>query len=278
MNMGMKFKKKGIEIDGRGFFYWCKGYQQKETIILLHGFPGNHAGLIDLANALGNKRQIIIPDLPACGLSEELRGKHVLKNYAKWLNDFLERLSIQEAIIIGHSFGSRVAMFFSIDYPQKVKKLILITPVVEVNGFITRIATLYYRVGGILPRYFQKIWLSNELFKRVGDTILFKSSNPVMHKKIIDRDVKELKKVNQQVIIDLFNEFYKFQLISLGKRIDAKTLIIAGDKDEIATLVSLKTLAHNVQKASLKVMKDSGHLVPLEKPLATAKIIKNWLP
>ncbi len=273
----MKLKNNLVIINGRKFFYWEKNRKNKQVIVLLHGFPGNHMGLVDLANYLDNEYRIIIPDLPACGQSESLNGIHNLKSYSNWLNSFLESLSINKTIIIGHSFGSRVALVFAANYAKNVEKLVLITPVVEVDGFIARVATLYYKIAEVLPNYLQKIMLSNGFGKKMGDIIIFKPANPKIHKKIIDRDVKELKKLNQKVIIEIFNEFYKFKLIALGKRIKTESLVIASDKDEIATLKSVKILAGNIDKVSFEIMENSGHLVPLEKPSATAKIILHFL-
>ena len=84
----MNFKKNLIKINGQKTFYWEKNPAQKKVIVLLHGFPGTHDGMIDLASKLGNYR-MIIPDLPACGMSDCLEGKHNLKNYTEWLKDFL---------------------------------------------------------------------------------------------------------------------------------------------------------------------------------------------
>ena len=98
-NENMKFRKNIIKIKLRNFFYWEKGGHKKETIVLLHGFPGNHMGLIDVANNLGSDYRIIVPDFPACGESESLQEKHSLKNYADWLNLFLKSLNIKKGII-----------------------------------------------------------------------------------------------------------------------------------------------------------------------------------
>ena len=89
----MKFKKNITAVNGCKTYYWEKNQGQNKTIVLLHGFPGSHQGLIDMANGLGNYR-IIIPDLPACGLSEPLKEKHNLENYSQWLNNFLKVLLI----------------------------------------------------------------------------------------------------------------------------------------------------------------------------------------
>ena len=272
----MEFKKKSITINNKKFFYLDSNAPQK-TMILLHGFPGNHLGLIRLANHIGNNYRIIIPDLPACGSSDLLEGKHNLKNYSDWLNDFLTKLSIDEAIIIGHSFGSRIALVFTNHYPKKVKGLVLITPVLKVDGLFNRVLSAYYGITGLMPKYLQKMMLSNEFGKKMGDMIIFKSTNRKLHKEIIERDTKEIKKTKPQVSIEIFDEFYKFSLIPVGKEIKKESLIIACDQDRISPLGPIREVARQLPNVKLKIMKDCGHLVPLEKPKSTAMIIKKWL-
>ena len=272
----MEFKKKSITINNKKFFYLDSNAPQK-TMILLHGFPGNHLGLIRLANHIGNNYRIIIPDLPACGSSDLLEGKHNLKNYSDWLNDFLTKLSIEEAIIVGHSFGSRIALVFTNHYPKKVKGLVLITPVLKVDGLFNRVLSAYYGITGLMPKYLQKMMLSNEFGKKMGDMIIFKSTNRKLHKEIIERDIKEIKKTKPQVSIEIFDEFYKFSLIPVGKEIKKESLIIACDQDRISPLGPIRELTRQLPNVKLKIMKDCGHLVPLEKPKSTAMIIKKWL-
>lgn len=84
----MKFKKNIAAIGKRKFFYWENNATGKEVIVLLHGFPGNHIGLVGLASKLPDSCRIIILDLPACGQSDELEGIHSLKNYSAWLDLF----------------------------------------------------------------------------------------------------------------------------------------------------------------------------------------------
>lgn len=98
-----------------------------------------------------------------------------------------------------------------------------------------------------------------------------------MRKKIINRDVIELKRLNQQVIVELFNEFYNSDIISLARKLKIESLVIASNKDEIATLKSVQKIVNKLDGASFEIIKNAGHFVPLEKPLIIAKIIKNWL-
>jgi len=271
----MIFKKNIIEINNRKIFYLDNNVNSV-PVILLHGFPGNHMGLVGLADCMGNCR-LIIPDLPACGLSDSLEKKHNLKNYSDWLNEFLKSLSIDKAIIIGHSFGSRVALVFTNRYPKKVEKLILITPVLKVDGMLNRVISAYYGITGILPEYLQKIMLSNGFGKKWGNKVIFKSGSSKIHKEIIARDIKEIKKLSPQVNIEIFDEFYKFSLIPVGKKIKKESLVIAGESDEVSPLGPIRELVGQLFDAKLEIMKKCGHLVPLEKPKATAGIIKKWL-
>jgi len=273
----MEFKKNIITINNRKTFYLDNGNVSQKVIIFLHGFPGNHMGLIDLAKYIDNGYRIIIPDLPACGSSESLEGKHNLKNYSNWLDSFLEALCIDEAIIVGHSFGSRISLVFTNYYSKKVRGLILITPVLKVDGLLNRIISAYYGITGMLPEYLQKIMLSNGFGKKMGDKIIFKSANPKIHKEIIDRDIKEIKKTKPQISIEIFDEFYKFSLIPAGKGIKKESLIIASELDRISPLGPIRELACQLPNVKLKIMKKCGHLVPLEKPKITAAIIKKWL-
>ncbi len=272
----MSFRKKLIVVNDKKTFYWEKNPEKKNVMVLLHGFPGSHQGLVDMANGLGNYR-LIIPDLPACGLSEPLTEKHNLENYSQWLNDFLKFLSINQTIIIGHSFGARVALVFGGYYPKKVRQLVLITPVVKVEGLIARFVSVEYGIAKILPQYLRKAWLSNKIHRKVGNLIIFKSASPKRRRELIVRENKELKHLDPKINIELFDEFYKFNLAPEGKKVKAKSLVIAGGLDEIAPLDSVKELAAHLINSDFIIMKNCGHIVVAEKPLTTASIIRKWL-
>jgi pimeloyl-ACP methyl ester carboxylesterase len=272
----MKFENKAIKINKRKTFYLDTA-RQKPAVILLHGFPGNHFGLTALAEHLGDDYRLIIPDLPACGSSDPLEGKHDLKNYSDWLNSFLESLSIKEAIIIGHSFGSRIALVFANYHGDKIKKLILITPVLKVDGLFNRVLSIYYGITGMLPEYLQKMMLSNGFGKTMGDKIIFKSSDLRAQEVIIKRDIKEIKKIKPRISIEIFDEFYKFSLIPVSKLVKNDSLVIAGGADRISPLGPIQELVSQLPSAKLEIMENCGHLLPLEEPEATAAIIEKWL-
>ncbi len=272
----MRFKKHRILVDDLRVSYWEKNPAGKKTIIFLHGFPGNHSGLVDLANGFRNDYRLIIPDLPACRQTASLRGKHNLGNYAKWLDSFMAKISVPRAIIIAHSFGARIALVFAKNYSNRVKELVLITPVVTLSGLIVRIASLEYMTAKLLPENLRKPWLTNKFYQGAFHTIIFKSASSQRRKELISKDMTSFAGVDPRASIEIYDEFSKIDLFKIGAEIKSRSLVIAGDKDEIALPRDVQKLAE-VMNAEFKLIKNSGHLVPLESPLGVAGKIIKWL-
>lgn len=272
----MKFERRGIIVNSEKTFYWEKYPAQKSVVIFLHGFPGSHGGLIELADCFIGYR-LIIPDLPACGASEPLRVRHSLKNYAAWLNNFLIALAIDDVIVVGHSFGARVALRFSIDHPKKVERLVLVAPVMTVDSFVGRLAALYYKFGDLLPPSLQKIWSNNTMYRGLGHAIIYKSASRNRRKQLVDMDSMDARHIDGRIAVQVFDDFYKNPSILGNKKIKTKTLLIACDKDEVATPDSIKKLYKRFANATMEFMKNSGHLVILERPIAVGAVIRKWL-
>jgi pimeloyl-ACP methyl ester carboxylesterase len=271
------FKGKKVTLGQHQYRYWEQNPEAKETIVILHGFPGNHRVVQDMARHLGTCR-ILIPDLPACGQSDSLPDSHTLQHYAVWLEQFLQALSIDHMTLIGYSFGSRVAITFTEGNSEMVNNLVLVTPVVRVDGFIARIAALEYEIGGKLPTAFQKTWLANPIYHGLSNLIIFKTASKKRRQYLIDNDKREVARLDAKANLELFQEFFTSPSIALGNQIPAKTLIIAGEKDEIATVSSVAALKDKFPNATMEVVKGAGHVVIAEKPKTVADLIRLWQP
>ncbi len=90
-------------------------------------------------------------------------------------------------------------------------------------------------------------------------------------------DSIDAKHIDGRIAVQVFDDFYKHPSIAGSKTINTKTLLIACDKDEIATPDSVEKLYRRFTNAEMKVMKNSGHLVILERPIAIGTVIRKWL-
>lgn len=49
-----------------------------------------------------------------------------VKDYADGVLELMDKLNIEKATLVGHSFGGRVAIYIAAKYPEKVEKLVLV--------------------------------------------------------------------------------------------------------------------------------------------------------
>jgi pimeloyl-ACP methyl ester carboxylesterase len=68
-----------------------------------------------------------------------------------------------------------------------------------------------------------------------------------------------------------------FDVRSDLSKIKTKTLVVCGDKDRMAPPKWAHYLGSNIPGAELRFVKDSGHMIPLEKPETLAGIVQSFL-
>jgi len=105
------------------------GNPENPPLILLHGSCSNSAFWFVEITALSAHFHVFAADIPGeAGNSEENRLNLQSDDYADWLKAVFDALSIKQAVAMGNSLGSWMALKFAVKYPDCVSKLILIAP------------------------------------------------------------------------------------------------------------------------------------------------------
>lgn len=110
-----------------GKLRYAKRGQGANLIILIHGFGGDLDNWLFNIDALAENATVYALDLPGHGQSSKNLTEPTLTGLANTLNDFMNRLDIGPAHLIGHSMGGAIALRTAIDHPEKVKTLTLIS-------------------------------------------------------------------------------------------------------------------------------------------------------
>lgn len=97
---------------------------------MLHGFLGNlavwHLYMAPILRREGFR--VTTYDLRGHGYSDVTASGYRAADMAEDLRGLLDAMGMQQAILVGHSFGADIAMYFTLLYPERVPKLIALEP------------------------------------------------------------------------------------------------------------------------------------------------------
>lgn len=106
------------EIHGKGF-----------PLLLLHGFTGSGAGLVQGFNQLGTDYQLIIPDLRGHGRSTNPSKQFTFKQAALDIVALLDHLHVSECFAVGFSGGGCTLLQMGYNHPEKIKSMSIVSAV-----------------------------------------------------------------------------------------------------------------------------------------------------
>jgi pimeloyl-ACP methyl ester carboxylesterase len=99
-------------------------------VVLLHGAGANLEDMnLALGEQLAARYRVILIDRPGMGFSARPERDGSSPTFqAGVLRELLDRLGIDRAILVGHSWGGTLALTFALDFPQRAAGLVLIAP------------------------------------------------------------------------------------------------------------------------------------------------------
>ena len=98
-------------------------------VVLLHGIGSGAASWMHQLDALGAKRRVLAWDAPGYGASTRVASESpVALDYAQALSAWLDATGVKRCVLVGHSLGAIIAGSFSMNSPERVAGLLLISP------------------------------------------------------------------------------------------------------------------------------------------------------
>ena len=277
-----------MDLDGGAVAYWSyepvRVTPDTRTILVIHGFRGDHHGLLRVADQLPEMR-VIMPDLPGFGSSPAFsRGEHSVGRYAGFIGDFMAALGLgAETVLLGHSFGSIVASHFVAANPGAVAELILVNPIAAPalegpKGLMTKLAVLYYEAAARLPRRIGLALLRSQLIVRVMSEAMAKTRDKDLRRFVHAQHSAYFSAfANRDSLLEAFKASVGSNVSEVARQLTLPVLLIAGEKDEIATLPDQHKLVALLPDGSLDVIPGVGHLIHYETPEPAAAFIRRFL-
>lgn len=106
-------------------------YGRGRPVILLHGWLGSWGLWQETMAYLGRSYRTYALDFWGFGESGKKRDTYAVQDFVGLVDQFMDRLGIIQAPLVGHSMGGTVSLSVAIQYPERVRKVVVIgSPIV----------------------------------------------------------------------------------------------------------------------------------------------------
>lgn len=211
----------------------------EKTLIFLHGWGQNIQMMEPLSKRFNNKFNTLILDLPGFGKSEEPKEIWSIYDYANCVNDIVEKLKINNPILLGHSFGGKIALVYA--SVHDVDKLVVF--------------------GSPFCKEIKELPLKTKVYKFVKKTPILKVFTKPLANLIGSKDYKNSSGIMRSIMVKHVN----LDITEEVKKIKAPTLIIWGDKDDAVNVSRAYELEKLIKDSGVVVYENATHYAYLER-------------
>lgn len=198
--------------------------------ILLHGMGQNASSWDQTISFLSDNTETICPELSDFLTEGNCYYNEMYTAFCDYCNHFSEPLNL-----CGLSLGAVLALNYAIDFPQRVKSLILIAPQYDMPKFLLKVQNVLFK------------FMPESQFKDIGLT--------------------------KKDFITLTNSMADMDFTSGLEKVSCPVLVLCGEKDHVNKKAAVK-VAEKLSKATFSTIDHSGHEVNIDNPSGLAKAIE----
>ena len=231
----------------RIFYYDNK--REGIPLIFIHGWLGSSLEWSYQLFHFNSNNHIILLDLPGFGKSDKPIINYSVDFFTKQIIDFLDLLGYNEVILIGHSLGGLITLNITINHPDLVKKLVLIsTPASISHSFKERV--ILFCINLIFK--FRYVQFLKSIIKKILGTEIENHEFRKLYTKS--------REIPKSIALNAFkNMTLKFELKKRLESIFQPTLIIYGKEDSIVSNSKIRELNSKITDSKLIPITNGSH-------------------
>lgn len=266
-----------VTIDGKRAHYhdggtaWRAG---QPWLVLVHGAGCTHVTWQSQSRALAHAgHNVLVPDLPGHGDSEDVASIKTVEDYAAWLRRLVQALSqragfpAQPLVLVGHSLGACIAVSYAATWPAEIAGLALLGASLEMKvnpnllkdcldnqpqavAFITSFG--HGRATHLSAGTAPGAWVLG------ADRALMLASEP----RVLQRD---------------FAVCAAWRGQAHAPNVACPALVISGTFDRMTPAKAGRQLADAIPRARYELLPGAGHMLPTEAPRVLLRTLQHFL-
>lgn len=252
------------------------------TIVFVHGLSGSWPNWLEQLPVFAADHRVIAMDLPGFGHSPMPGEKITISGYARMLDELMEKLGIGASTFVGNSMGGFISAELAIDFPQRVERLVLVSPA-GVSTYrhtrAERLEPLLLRAAPLIAAYTGWTAARSDSFTcRPGLrnlTLGFVTRHPSRLSPALAAE--QLRGAGKPGFMQALRANLEYPVRERLPEIACPTLIVWGEEDKVIPVADASIFEELISSSRKVIYKDTGHMAMLERPAAFNELLSDFL-
>jgi pimeloyl-ACP methyl ester carboxylesterase len=243
-------------------------YGRGRPLILLHGWLGSWGLWQETMAYFGRYYRTYALDFWGFGESGKKRETYAVEDFVSLVDQFMERLGIAEAPLVGHSMGGTVSLLVAIQYPARVRKVVIIGSPIVGSSLAFPLKLAGYRFIAFM--LFNMMWAFRAGIKLASPFIC---ADPLFPK-MMDRD---LSSTTLESFLRSIASLRRTDLRPMLSQLKIPVMGMFGDRDNIVSPSQWQPLLKGVPHAKIIRWERAQHFIMLDTPQDFMENLKVFL-
>src|SRR5512143_1912790 len=243
-------------------------YGRGRPVILLHGWLGSWGLWQETMTELGRYYRTYALDFWGFGESGKKRDTYAVQDFVSLVDQFMDRLGIAEAPLVGHSMGGTVSLSVAIQFPARVRKVVVVGSPIVGSSLALPLKLAGYRGIAFM------------LFNMMGAfRLAVRAASPIIcrDERFADMMDRDLSRTTLESFLLSIASLRRTDLRPMLGQITVPAMGMYGDRDVIVHPRQWEPMKNGIEHAQIERFPSAGHFIMLDEPQDFAERLKAFL-